>query len=249
MIAKFAAATVVAAIIAAAFAFVVFINNATSDARLLMSNGSISTIQQFMTSYLQRHRHLPAALNGGYGHRHSWRTAIVQEFFPWPAIDSTQAWNTPDNVSWANQYRYGKFEVIPNHNESPHRSLFFVVTGSETAFPGREPRRLDEIIDGVENTALVIEVKKSNVAWTEPVDIEFRNLKLFFDGSGDIQYGASHFGGPAILFADLQVFRVQKPMTFDILKSLFTINGQEPWSREQLVNDGYLVHQKTNWTY
>lgn len=221
-----------------------------NNTRIVMSNAAVSSVQQCLSLYLDSNgQTLPSAINRQGGTEHSWRATLNMQVLPDRLLNFSEPWDSPGNLEWAWFNCAGKFTIITDFSGKLPWTCFFVVIGESTAFPPEGPLALADISDGLENTVLVVEAKQSDVAWTEPRDIDIDFLEEFYAGKGSVQYGAIHTAGPSMIFADLQVYRMKKQIPYTVFLSLFTVDGQEPWTRSWLVDNGYLVHQPTRWVY
>lgn len=114
------------------------------------------------------------------------------------------------------------------------------MTGKETAFPTDHNKNKHDFPDGLENTVLIIETTGSDVPWIEPTDIAFADLRDIYDGNGRVSIRMSQLRGTLLLFADLAAYRMENRMPFEVFQSLFTVSGAEPWTRQELAEQGYL---------
>ena len=103
-----------------------------------------------------------------------------------------------------------------------------------------EHRKISDITDGTENTIAVVEVADSTVHWLSPVDLKINDLS-FAINSGNNSISSHHPNGPAVLFCDGAVFRVNPSIDAETLRALCTINGGEDVSRETLLSQGLLL--------
>jgi len=114
-----------------------------------------------------------------------------------------------------------------------------VVGDAAFAAPNRT-RKQSEISDGLENTIAVAEVALSSVHWISPVDLDFETMSFSInDGSRSIS--SCHPSGPAVLFCDGAVYRLNPGIDRETVRGLCTINGGENISRDSLVAGGLLI--------
>ena len=211
-----------------------------------VSRTAMFNVQEALQTFYSRHGRLPEATTTKDGYPHSWRTQVensLRKQYKDDTFATTEPWDSAANLSLAmRSYPHGGFDLVLRHRKDHGvgRTCFFVVTGKETAFPLCGSVSLQEIQDGLENTVLVIEVSGSQFPWIQPIDIHFTELKSLYDGKHELSLG-SHSRGTGLLFADMsRYFLVQLP-SFDVFQSLFTRAGGEPWTREQLIEQGFLV--------
>lgn len=111
---------------------------------------------------------------------HSWRVA----FLPiWEShelhgrYDFSVRWNHPNNAWLAAYDAPSYFFWCPSGNSRVTKMTDYIaVTGPETAWPGAECRKLEEIKDGPANTILVLETAGSGIPWMEPRDVSLEDL-------------------------------------------------------------------------
>jgi hypothetical protein len=121
---------------------------------------------------------------------HSWRVLILpylEATALYEQYDFNEPWDGPNNSKLASQIA----DVFRCPGHGPESSVaaneadYFVVTGSETAFPGGQSRRISEIKDGVSSTIALIEATGLGIKWMEPRDVTLDEaLRLFASGEG-----------------------------------------------------------------
>lgn len=126
-----------------------------------------------------------------------------------------------------------------DHDHADHISYVMVVGENAFGHPTK-PRRPSDITDGHENTIAVVEIANSSVHWLSPVDLEFAKMS-FKVNDGDESISSSHPTGPAVLFCDGAVFRLNPAVDPKIVRGLCTINGDENLSRQLLIQQGLLI--------
>lgn len=212
------------------------------EGRLLVRKSAMSNLSNSMHEYYQQHGRFPEAVTTAGGHSHSWRVLIenaarkpssIQKF----ALD--QPWNSPDNIRIGNGPAYSGFEYLTRGRVLGGPSIFFVVTGSGTAFPSSGSVRIEDITDGIENTILVIEAMESKQPWAMPGDISFSELRSLYDGKHNLSLKGHR--GFCVLFADLTGWLMVEMPRYESFESLFTVTGGEPWTRQQLIEAEYLL--------
>lgn len=211
-----------------------------------VSRSAMFCVRAAMETYLSEQGHLPEATVFVNGHPHSWRTQIdnaVRKHNKDEMFILTEPWDSGGNLSLAKRsYPYGGFDLVSRHRNRTNigKTHYFVVTGNETAFPAVGTIGLADIDDGVENTVLVIETAGSDFPWTQPIDIPFEDLKSLYDGRYELSL-SSHSHGTGLLFADMSRYYLVKMPSFEIFQSLFTTAGREPWTKAQLISEGFLT--------
>jgi hypothetical protein len=113
------------------------------------------------------------------------------------------------------------------------RTSYVAVVGSQTMWPGDRGVTLQELAaaDGTSNTICLMEIDKSDITWTEPRDLLFRDLIPPDEQEIGPRYSSPHKKIVKVLFADTSVRELRKPATMagdrNILRSILTAwNGQ-----------------------
>ena len=135
---------------------------------------------------------------------HSWRV-LVLENSSWQRefkqYDVSQAWDAEPNLQVMKLV--GEHRRCPAHDLfEPSSSQYLAVTGELTVFPCDGGIRLDNILDGPENTIFVLEVPGSSVRWSEPRDLtRTEAIELLSDDSEQAPDVLTRHG-IAVVFAD-----------------------------------------------
>ena len=121
-----------------------------------------------------------------------------------------------------------------------HNASYLMIVGNN-AFGKPEGWRVpSEIVDGMESTIAVAETKRTDIHWLSPRDFVFDQMSLTVnDGPNSIS--SDHPRGPAVLFCDGVVYRLNPAIDRDTLRAMLTINGGEDVSRVRLVKNGLIV--------
>ena len=101
-------------------------------------------------------------------------------------------------------------------------------------------RAIDEIVDGLDTTIAVVETARTDVHWLSPEDLNAATMS-FTVNDGPNSISSRHPRGPAVLFGDGAVYRLNPDIDPDTLRALITIDGAEDISRNRLVDAGLLV--------
>ncbi len=121
-----------------------------------------------------------------------------------------------------------------------HDASYLMIVGDSAFGKPNGWRLASEIVDGLESTISVAETKRHDIHWLSPQDFLIDEMSLTVnDGPNSIS--SDHSRGPAVLFCDGIVYRLNPAIDRDTLKSLLTINGGEDVSRDRLVKNGLLV--------
>ena len=103
-----------------------------------------------------------------------------------------------------------------------------------------KPRRSKERRRHTDLRVAVVEIADSHVHWLSPVDLKMDDMS-FVINSGRNSISSHHPNGPAVLFCDGAVFRINPSMDANAVLALCTINGGEEISREELIKEGLLI--------
>ena len=114
---------------------------------------------------------------------HSWRVLILPFMEHQPLYDKydfDEPWNGPNNSKLL--HPMPRVYACPANGGSTFTS-YVAVVGPATAWPGKTGSTFEELQDGMEQTALLIEHNHQDVPWMEPRDLEFdAALKLLVSG-------------------------------------------------------------------
>jgi hypothetical protein len=131
-----------------------------------------------------------------------------------------------------------RFLTCPSAGDGTAGYLF--VTGPRTVFRCGDPVSVDDIVDGAENTVMLVEGEAAAPKWLP--EISFNSLSSIAKSDGMVSPDTGHARGRGLVFADGLVFRLEKSISGEDMKALMTIDGKEPLTRESLVASGHLKH-------
>ena len=69
---------------------------------------------------------------------------------------------------------------------------YLAVTGEKTLWPTNHFRTVEEVVDGVENTVMLMECDNARVPWMSPGDIEYDVVIQFLDTGEGIGPSSNH---------------------------------------------------------
>lgn len=182
-----------------------------------------------------------ASTNGGkmpsptFGpHDLSWRYAIL------PLVDHSaifhdyhrdKPWNDPANFKFA-QTRIPIFVCPTNPTPRDAQGRFYtayaLLTGPGTAYDQSEPRKLEELPNGLTQTILVVEACGANIVWNEPRDLDVDRDRIQVNVPKEsIQTGggwvsSQHGNEINVAFADGSAKTISANIDPDVLKALAT---------------------------
>ena len=233
-VAKLHARADAAAVATAARMLLPAVNASREAARRAQCVNSLKQIALAMHNYAAAKGSFPPAILYGPDGKtpHSWRVALLpyleaNDVYSQYKFD--EPWDGPNNRKLL--ARMPAFFACPDDGQAvpSHFTSYFVPTGPATLFPdSKEGTKLEEILDGLSNTILVVEARRE-VPWTKPEDIPFPVALL--DGTNQIKplpkLGGLHPGGFNATFADGAVKFLKDTINPVLLHALFTRAGGE----------------------
>ncbi|MCA9102851.1 MAG: DUF1559 domain-containing protein [Planctomycetales bacterium] len=152
--------------------------------------------------------------------KHSWRVLILPflgEQGLYAQYDFDEPWDGPNNRLLAAQmpsvYR------CPSASYPPELTHYEVVNGSGYIFDGDKATAIDEIVDGTEDTVLVVEAPAMAVNWMEPVDAQW---------TGALEdLGRIHPAVNNVAFADGHVMAINLGVDHEVFEQLLTIDDTD----------------------
>ncbi|NOY41720.1 MAG: DUF1559 domain-containing protein [Planctomycetes bacterium] len=151
--------------------------------------------------YHAEHGHFPPAVlyDKETGTPYSWRVAILpyMEQHIHGQYQFNQPWDSEHNLKISKM-------VMPTYSPPTrpisNKTAYFLLTGPETVFAGKEGVKFLQIVDGTSSTILVVEAKR-NIPWTKPEDITYSpdkplpKLGGFYEGGFNAAFcdGSVHF--------------------------------------------------------
>jgi hypothetical protein len=142
-----------------------------------------------------------------------------------------EPWNSPRNQELAGQHSHSSFSL-------DEHALFVAPNDLPTILADDQPRHPEEVADGLADTLLCASVKNSDVVWTEPRDLSWEWFCEHAEGNRDA--GTVGFAPQYLLFADLAIYEVLKPLDEADFRALWTRDGGEVVTRDALVRAGFL---------
>jgi len=166
-----------------------------------MRGNNIKQIALALMFYQNEHGHFPPAVlyDKKTGTPYSWRIAILpyMEQHIHGQYQFGEPWDSEHNLKIAKT-------VMPTYSspteQISNKTAYFLLTGPETIFAGKEGVKLQQVTDGTSNTILVVEAKR-DIPWTKPEDISYApgkplpKLGGFFKGGFHVAFcdGSIHF--------------------------------------------------------
>jgi prepilin-type processing-associated H-X9-DG protein len=198
------------------------------------SMNNLKQIGVALHNYHDAYKAFPAAFvpdeNGNP--RTSWRTSILpflEQQTLFDQYDFSAPWDDPRNAA-VRQTQIAYYQSPHAKNVGTNRTSYVVVTSQKefanrqnrdnwTMFPGPDWIGFSDIYDGTTNTIAVVEIRNSNIEWSEPRDIDIDSLSTDPTAANSIDLA----GGAVVLFADGSVRRLAPGTPLDTLKALLTM--------------------------
>ncbi len=257
-------AAVALSIAAVGFAFLM--RSARNAACEMSCRNTFKSIGLALLNYNDSYKTLPPAvtLDDTGKSKHSWRSLILNYVVAMPTIyEKDDAWDGPKNVRLINGHIF-HFDKPPERTKgigpydgpldfaqcfhccahtSPlkYSANVVAVVGNETLWPGTVTRSLSNIPDGAGATILLAEIRDLDIYWSQPKDLAFDDMSFEINSPTRSSISSHHPSGPSIVMADCSTYRLSPQTPAEIVRSLLTYDGNERYTIEGLVSDGFLI--------
>jgi prepilin-type processing-associated H-X9-DG protein len=172
---------------------------------------------------------------------HSWRVLLLP-YLEHKALHSQyrfdEPWDGPNNRKLHNiELKY--FQCPSQENPRPNTETnYLAVVGPKTVWPaGNSYVRDADIIDGLSNTILVVEVADSGIHWMEPRDLHVNQMPMAINAPRGQGISSRHPGGAMIGFADGGVRFLRSDLQPEALRAALTSRDKDN-DRLGLLRDG-----------
>ncbi|WP_390631056.1 DUF1559 family PulG-like putative transporter [Roseiconus lacunae] len=191
---------------------------------------------------------------------HSWRIRCLPFVMASPMYSEyrfDERWDSPNNITIDTRPFQSKKIVDENadvpmevlgvpypypctHSDDAHFASYLMLVG-DNAFGKPNGWRSDsEVLDDPKSTIAVAETIATTNHWLSPRDLDVATMS-FTVNDGPNSISSRHPRGPAVLFCDWAIYRLNPAIDEDTLKAMVTIDGGEELSRELLVERGMLL--------
>ncbi len=192
-------------------------------------SANLRQIGKALLRYDQEHGSLPpAVVTDAQGTPlYSWRVLILpylgaKEQALYRQFQLDQPWNSPANSRLLKQMP-AVFHCPGDDAANADETSYVVIAGPSTPFPAGRQFSLNQIRDGAYATILVVETANTGIAWTEPRDLNDKQLSFQIG----LDIGGNHEGGMNALFADGNVRFLPDSLSSEEVAELVTANGGE----------------------
>ena len=199
-------------------------------ARRTQCKNNLKLIGLALHNYQEEHGALPPAytVDGNGQPLHSWRTLILPHLDHqslYETIDLSKPWNHPANAQAyaATIHTY----TCPSSSLPPGQTASLALVGDDCGLHPTQPRRLEEVKDGLSNTLMVIDTSAAEaVHWMNPGDSANRFLRSFNDDT-KLQHSTDSVKGVPSLLMDGSVRFLPTTVTQQTRNALTTIDGSD----------------------
>jgi len=105
-----------------------------------------------------------------------------------------EPWDGPNNKKLL-AYRVLTYECPSDprvHGPGTAQTNYVAVVGSNAAWAGGRPRKIDDFTEGLTNTIMVVEVADAGISWTEPSDLSLDSLGVTGANSSALVPSSNH---------------------------------------------------------
>lgn len=163
---------------------------------------------------------------------HSWRVLLLP-YLDQKALHSQyrfdESWDGPNNSKLHNIVV--KLFCCPADENASRKAetSYVVVTGPKTPWRGASSHLRDaDLLDGLSNTILVVEVASSGIHWMEHRDLDINQMPMTINARSGQGISSNHPGGANVAFANGRIEFLTNDTSPEILRALLTSSGKEP---------------------
>ncbi len=223
--------------------------------RISHCQNNLRQIACALQNYHDKHGTFPPAFIADKNGKpmHSWRMLLLPYFGAkslYGRYNFDEPWNGPNNQSVTTS----PFDIYECPSDPPlsptnPQANYFAVKGPHTMWPNNGMRKLEHVTDGLDRTILFIEAAGRDVAWADPVDLEFDEAVAFLSSGANSEVVHSRWmsrpgffyklfnksaTGINVAFADGSVGFLPIPIPRELAVALLTVNGGEEIDMSQL---------------
>jgi prepilin-type processing-associated H-X9-DG protein len=161
---------------------------------------------------------------------HSWRVLLLpylehKDLYEQYRFD--EAWDGPNNSQLADSIRWFStlFACPSDWDGHSHNTNYVLVTGEGTAWGEGQSPQFRDFTDGISETVMVVEIKDSNIHWTEPRDLTIDQAMRGINSPAGMCISSKHPGGANALLVDGSVDWLPTVLPHEELRGLLTNQG------------------------
>ena len=193
-----------------------------SSASRMQSTNNLKQLALAMHNYHSVNNCFPPAVVMGPDGKtpHSWRIELLpylEQNQLYQSYKMDEPWDSENNRKILAQMPR-TFKADPD--AATTASSYYVLTGKDTIFSGKEGTKIQDITDGTSNTIMIVEAKH-DIPWTKPVDLEYDAKKPL------PKFGGFFEGGFNAALADGSVRFISHTITAQTLRAMITKAGGE----------------------
>jgi len=215
------------------------VNTFTGSSQLSACENNLSQLALAMQSYHDRYGTYPPAHSDAPDGTpmHSWRVLLLPFLGQkrlYEQYDFSKPWNSPENSAIARKmptvYSCPADQISTLNSETN----YMVVVGGDTLFPGATATNADQVPDGLSSTIMIVEVHASQIGWTDPTDLDVRQMRFNVNGVDGQEIGSLHPGGAVYVTADGKTHFLPDNAPPEYVEALVTRNGDEAVTPAQI---------------
>lgn len=153
------------------------VSAARQAAQRQMASNNLKQIGLAFHNYEATYKKLPAS--HGINHENkptgNWRIVIspfVEQVQVYEHFDFKKPWDAPENQRVAGEMPMLFRSPLADPNQPPNQTNIFTVQDPRAVLPpGAVYRKFSEVLDGLSNTILAIELPNHSIPWTQPNDL------------------------------------------------------------------------------
>lgn len=195
------------------------VQQARSAARNVETQNTARQIGLAVLNYESAYKKLPVAeiKDGNSQSLFSWRVEILP-FLEETSISQSwkrdESWDSPSNLPLSNKHVSAFSSPLCPDSDGTNRTAFVAVVGPDTVINSTGPRKMNSIADGISNTAMLLEIRSSDIAWAEPRDVSVAEAVRLIQSCSDHR-------GLNVVFADGRVSSIAPSMPEDAIVKMF----------------------------
>ena len=184
----------------------------------------------------------PAYVTGPDGKpAHSWRVLLLPYLGfkgVYTLYDFNEPWDGPNNSRLAGMMPDGMVgtPIYSCPSDRTHRrngeTNYVMITGPGTMFENGKAPKEREILDGSENTIIVVEMAESGIRWTEPRDLEFDKMSFRINDPTQPSISSRHPLGALVVRANASAHFLRSDTDPAVVRALITHDAGDdpgPW--------------------